>query len=326
MEQELVERAGISFEAIPAAGIHGVGLRALPRNVGLLARGIFAARRALREFKPDVLMLTGGYVAVPMALAGRAVPSLLVLPDVEPGLALKTAARFADVITVPAEESRRYFRGGARVIVTGYPARADLAKWDRASARKALALRDDPPVLLVFGGSKGARSINMALLAILPAVLERAQVVHISGSLDWPTVEARRAELSSEQQARYHAFPYLHEEMGAALAAADLAVSRSGASSLGELPLFGLPAVLVPYPHAWRYQKVNADHLARNGAGLVLADEQLKDKLLPTIIALLDDPNKLDAMRAAMRSLAHPDAAGRIAAQLVGLARGRTPS
>jgi undecaprenyldiphospho-muramoylpentapeptide beta-N-acetylglucosaminyltransferase len=327
MEAGLVQRAGIAFKSIPAAGVHGVGLKSLPRNVGLLLRGVFASRRILREFKPEALMFTGGYVAVPLAVAGRAVPSLLYVPDIEPGLALKTIARLADMITVTAEDSRKFFNKKTRILVTGYPTRAELMKWDRPSGRSALNLRDDLPALLVFGGSKGARSINTALLGILPALLAKAQVVHLSGELDWPVVEARRRELSGEQAERYHAYPYLHEQMGAALAAADLAVSRAGASALGEFPLFGLPAVLVPYPHAWRYQKVNADHLARNGGALVLDDTRLKDGLLPTVSALLDDPARLNAMRSAMRAMARPDAAERIAAELVKLAeKGRSPS
>jgi UDP-N-acetylglucosamine:LPS N-acetylglucosamine transferase len=327
MEAGLVQRAGIAFKSIPAAGVHGVGLKSLPRNVGLLLRGVFASRRILREFKPEALMFTGGYVAVPLAVAGRAVPSLLYVPDIEPGLALKTIARLADMITVTAEDSRKFFNKKTRILVTGYPTRAELMKWDRPSGRSALNLRDDLPALLVFGGSKGARSINTALLGILPALLAKAQVVHLSGELDWPVVEARRRELSGEQAERYHAYPYLHEQMGAALATADLAVSRAGASALGEFPLFGLPAVLVPYPHAWRYQKVNADHLARNGGALVLDDTRLKDGLLPTVSALLDDPARLNAMRSAMRAMARPDAAERIAAELVKLAeKGRSPS
>jgi UDP-N-acetylglucosamine--N-acetylmuramyl-(pentapeptide) pyrophosphoryl-undecaprenol N-acetylglucosamine transferase len=112
--------------------------------------------------------------------------------------------------------------------------------------------------------------------------------------------------------------PYLHE-MGAALASADLVVSRAGASSLGEYPLFGLPAVLVPYPHAWRYQKVNADYLTRRGAAVILEDTRLDDELLPTLNVLIDNPNKLRAMRAAMFQLSHPRAAEKIASALMEL-------
>ena len=110
METQLVERSGIPFRTIPAAGVHGIGLRTLPRNLWQLGRGILASRRILREFKPDVLFFTGGYVAVPMALAGWKVPSLLYVPDIEPGLALNTLARFAEKIAVTAEDSLPLFQ------------------------------------------------------------------------------------------------------------------------------------------------------------------------------------------------------------------------
>jgi UDP-N-acetylglucosamine--N-acetylmuramyl-(pentapeptide) pyrophosphoryl-undecaprenol N-acetylglucosamine transferase len=125
--------------------------------------------------------------------------------------------------------------------------------------------------------------------------------------------------LPTELAARYHALPYLHD-MGAALAAADLVVSRAGASALGEFPLFGLPAVLVPYPHAWRYQKVNADYLTRRSAAVILEDHRLKDDLLVTLNVLMENPNKLKAMRAAMFELSHPRAAEKIASALIELA------
>jgi UDP-N-acetylglucosamine--N-acetylmuramyl-(pentapeptide) pyrophosphoryl-undecaprenol N-acetylglucosamine transferase len=324
MEAELVAREGIPFQAIPAAGLHGVGLGQLPRNLGKLLRGYFAARRILRRFRPDALFFTGGYVAAPVALAGRRIPILLYVPDIEPGLALKALARFADCITLTAEASRRYFPRRARAVVTGYPTRAGLAQWTRAASRRKLGLRDDLPVLLVFGGSKGARSINTAVLDHLPALLGLAQVIHISSELNWPNVQAAGANLSEELAARYHAFPYLHEEMGAALAAADLAVTRAGASTLGELPLFGLPAILVPYPYAWRYQKVNAETLAGRGAALVLEDAQLSEELVPTVNALLENPAKMESMREAMKRLSRPQAAAEIGRQLLTLAGERS--
>jgi UDP-N-acetylglucosamine:LPS N-acetylglucosamine transferase len=144
-------------------------------------------------------------------------------------------------------------------------------------------------------------------------------LIHISGEPDWQTVKKAREQLPAEAAARYHAMPYLHE-MGAALAAADLVVSRAGASSLGEYPLFGLPAILVPYPHAWRYQKVNADYLTRRGAAVILQDHRLNDELLPTLNVLMENPNKLKAMRAAMFELSHPRAAEKIASTVIELA------
>ena len=323
MEAELVVREGIPFQSIPAAGVHGVGLPALPRNLIQLARGTLASGRILREFLPDALFLTGGYVAGPMAFAGRNVPTLLYVPDIEPGLALKSLARYADRIGLTADESKKYFRGDSRTFVSGYPVRADLGHWSRARAESHFGLTSDLPVLLVVGGSQGARSINNVILNNLLSVLELGQVIHISGQLDWQVVEGFSKTLTGDAAGRYHPMPYLHE-MGAALAAADLVVSRAGASVLGEFPAFGVPAVLVPYPHAWRYQKVNADYLAERGAAVILQDEILKDRLLLAVKDLLLNPAKREAMRAAMRSLAQPDAAAVIAGQLIDLAGGKS--
>ena len=317
MEESLVRRQGLSFRSIPAAGVHGVGLATLPRNLTMLGRGVLAARRILNEFQPDVMFFTGGYVAVPVALAGPSVPTLLYVPDIEPGMALKSLARFADAITVTTDQSQKYFRKPVHEV--GYPLRADLALWDRKTANQHLGISGEFPVLLAFGGSLGAHSINQAVLNNLPKLLEKFEIIHLSGEQDWKVVSSAREGLPKQLAARYHAMPYLHE-MGAALAAADLVLSRGGASCLGEYPLFGLPAILVPYPHAWRYQKVNADYLTRRGAAITLDDHRLNDDLLVTLSVLMENPNKLKAMRAAMFELSHPRAAEKIASALINLA------
>jgi UDP-N-acetylglucosamine:LPS N-acetylglucosamine transferase len=172
-------------------------------------------------------------------------------------------------------------------------------------------------VILFTGGSSGARSINKAVVAILSELLKRYQVIHLTGHLDWETV---RAATSNFPQT-YQAFPYLHE-MGAAYAAADLVVSRAGASVLGEYPFFGLPAILVPYPYAWRYQKVNADYLVEREAAVLLEDQYLQSQLLTQIDTLLDDQAKLQHMQRAMKALAQPQAAERIASLLYEMAEG----
>jgi len=153
----------------------------------------------------------------------------------------------------------------------------------------------------------------------LKELLGMAQIIHITGNLDWPVVEKATQTLPAELRSRYHAMPYSHE-MGAALASADLVVSRAGASSLGEYPFFGLPAVLVPYPHAWRYQKINADYLAEQNAAVILQDEVLEDKLIPVVKDLLLNEHKRETMRDAMKKLSNPNASRMIASQLVKLA------
>ena len=319
MEEALVKRQGLTYQSIPAAGVHGVGMMTLPRNLAMVARGVLASRRILNEFKPDVLFFTGGYVAVPMALAGASIPSMLFVPDIEPGMALKSLSRFADVIAVTTPQSQKFFN--KKIFEVGYPLRADLVRWDRSTAHRHLGISSGLPILLAFGGSKGARSINQVILDHLQELLAIFEVIHISGEMDWPLVKDSRERLPMELAARYHALPYLHE-MGAALAAADLVISRAGASALGEFPVFGLPAVLVPYPHAWRYQKVNADFLTQRGAAIVLDDQHLQDELIETLRVLVQNPNKLKAMRASMFELSRPRAAEKIASKLIELAEG----
>lgn len=315
VEERLIARTDLPFIGIPAGGIHGLALWRAARNLFKLAQGFGVALREGRRRRPEALFVTGGYASVPVALAAWVlrVPILLYLPDIEPGLAVRFIARLATCIAVTAEESRA-FLPAHKVVVTGYPVRPAFAGIRREVAREALGLVQDEPVLLVFGGSTGARSINRAVVAQLEGLLEMAQVVHVSGERDWEWVAEQAAGLPSSIRARYHPYPYLHDEaMGQALAAADLAICRAGASTLGELPYFGLPAVLIPYPYAWRYQKVNADWLASRGAAVILEDARLMEDLLPTVRALLTDVDRLAEMRARAGSLARPDAAAHLA-------------
>lgn len=320
MEADLIARNNIPYAEIPAAGVHGVGLRSLPGNIAKLLQGVTRSRQILHEFQPDVMLFTGGYVAVPMAVAGIRTNSLLYVPDIEPGMALKALARFSDVIALTAEDSKSYFNSAKRMIVTGYPTRSTMQKMEKSAALDVFGLSTGMPVLLVIGGSKGARSINNAILDHLPALLEMTQVIHLTGQLDWDEIQNEIKDLPSALASRYRAFPFLHEEIAAAFSCADLCVSRAGASTLGELPLFGLPAVLVPYPYAWRYQKVNADYLVSKQAAVMVRNEELAAKLLPTVTGLLEDKNRLSEMAVRMQSLDQPQAARKIADLLIELA------
>ena len=320
MEADLVSKANVRFTTIPAAGVHGVGIKALPGNLARLIRGYFAARKVLKKFQPDVLFFTGGYVAGPVAVAGPKIPTAVFVPDIEPGLALKLLARFADLIMVAVEDSRGFFSKNKSITVTGYPVRTDLGQWDQAKAYQVFGFSPEYPTLLVTGGSLGALSINRAITAALPELLAEMQIVHITGTRTWDQFKDTADTLSPELAQRYQAYPYLHQEIGAAFSIADLVVSRAGASSIREYPHFGIPAILVPYPHAWRYQKVNADYLTQKGAAVMLADESLPDQLATQVLGLIRNLEQRQQMKQAMQKLQHKDAAHHIASQIIELA------
>jgi UDP-N-acetylglucosamine--N-acetylmuramyl-(pentapeptide) pyrophosphoryl-undecaprenol N-acetylglucosamine transferase len=323
VEAALAGRAGLPFVGIPAAGVHGVALVQAIRNLYKLMRGCLAAYRLGRRAKPSVLFVTGGYVSVPVALACWVLrtPIMVYLPDIEPGLAVRFLARLAARVGVTVDQSCEYF-SERKTVVTGYPVRPEFRSVERSQALKSLGLQPSDPVLLVLGGSRGARSINRAVAQVLSDMLELTQIIHISGQLDWSWVAKLGETLPPGLVERYHAFPYLHEEMGPAMAAADLVVCRSGASSLGELPYFGLPAVLVPYPHAWRYQRTNAEWLVARGAARLIDDDCLSSDLLPMVRQLVQDNDVLAEMSEAASSLAKPDAAACLAGELLLLAQG----
>lgn len=318
MEAALVRRADVPFVAIPAGAVHGVGAVRMARGAWQTVRGVAEAWRLIGRWRPDAVLLTGGFVGVPVSVAAwlRGVPAVVFLPDIEPGLALNVMARLAWRVAATTGESARYIPSG-KLVATGYPLREAFLMTDRPTARRRLQLPADERVILVYGGSKGARSINRAVAAALPALLDRATVFHVTGEGDWAEIEACRNAMSPDKQARYRATAYLHEEMADAMAAADLVICRSGASTLGELPALGVPAILSPYPHAWRYQKVNAAYLEDRGAAVLLEDGLLNDPtrgLAAQVSALLDDPERLARMRRAAATLGRRDGADNIAA------------
>jgi undecaprenyldiphospho-muramoylpentapeptide beta-N-acetylglucosaminyltransferase len=323
IEKELLTRESLRYQSIRGAGVHGVGLRRAVVSMLQLLVGSAQAWRLLGNFRPQVIVATGGFIAVPVALAAaaRRKPLLVYLPDIEPALSVRFIGWMAQRIAATAAESRRFF-DARKFVLTGYPIRRELAAaamQTQAAARQKFGIGAEARVLLVFGGSRGARSLNRALLSSAERLCRLAEVIHVTGVGEWAEVSTARDSMPEETRARYSAYPYLHAEMGNALAAADLVVSRAGASVLGEFPLFGLPSLLVPYPHAWRYQKVNADYLAGKGAAIVIEDANLPDDLAPTVERLLLDVTALEAMKRAALQLALPNAAASIARAVMDL-------
>jgi UDP-N-acetylglucosamine--N-acetylmuramyl-(pentapeptide) pyrophosphoryl-undecaprenol N-acetylglucosamine transferase len=314
------------------------------RGLLVMLAGVFAALRLLRDLRPTAILGTGGYVCVPLFLAARLlrIPTMIYLPDVVPGLAVRFLARIATQTAVNVEAALPYLfrQRPANALVTGYPVREELFTLDQAACRRAFDLAATPPVLLVYGGSRGARSVNQAIAALLPALLPHAQIIHIcgrEGDITW--LRDAAAQLPAPLQTRYKLYEYLAAPRAAdaaaaeqplspamvtAFGAADLAVCRSGASTLAELPAVGLPAVLVPYPYV--HQDENADYLVQRGAAIKVADAQMLGvgrpeggALFQAVMRMLNNEHERRHMAEQSRALARPDAARHLATALLGL-------
>ena len=313
MEENLLSNYHFPYTSISAAGIHGINPIHILKNIRELINGWRESRAILKDFRPDIIFYTGGYVGVPMAFAARKFSSIVFVPDIEPGLALKAIMRKANAIAVSAEESLQYIHKKEIVRFTGYPLRKEIKGWTRKDGRSHFNIPQNAKVLFVYGGSKGARSINQALNPILDKLLDQFHVIHITGEDNWQIIQANENVQKSLKSQKYHPYPFLHADMGAAFSAADLVVCRAGASTIGELPFFGLPAILVPYPHAWRYQYQNADYLAKNGAAEIVRDQDLAQELFEKVMNIFEDENKLALMKNKMQSLSVEGASQSIA-------------
>ena len=320
MERKLVLESALEFDGyheVFAGPLHGVNPLIAIVSLVKLGIGTMQSLAKLLRIGPRVILLTGGWANLPIALAARVlgIPIVIYLPDIEPGLTIKALGRFAQKIAITVEASARFFSPG-KTVVTGYPLQENRLSATRETALERFQLDASRKTLLVFGGSRGARNINIALGACLGRLLtEGLQVLHITGELDWE--RAMRAAGEWKDHREYKAFPYLHDDMGLAFAAADLVVCRAGASTLAELPLFALPAILAPYPYAWRYQKVNADYLSERGAAIRLDDENMQERLYDEITQLIHNEARLHEMSERSRSLADPDGAAALARLLI---------
>jgi UDP-N-acetylglucosamine--N-acetylmuramyl-(pentapeptide) pyrophosphoryl-undecaprenol N-acetylglucosamine transferase len=311
-EATLVPAAGYRFEQIR---VEGLDRRNPLRAARALARAVIAtlrARRLLAALAPDAVLGAGGYVAGPVALAARSLGAPLVLTEADSHLGITNrllapmARRVCLAFPLPG-------RNGDRYRVTGRP--VPPGDFDRDAARAKLGIAPGETCVLVFGGSLGARSINEAAVEAFAGASFR--VVHITGTRDYEQLVKR------VPGPHYTLFEYLAvAEFGAALAASDLIVARAG-GSVFEIAAHGRPAVLVPYPHAAAdHQSANAAWMARAGAALVIPDGELTAaRLAHEIATLLADRSRLAAMARAAESLARPDAAGAVAAELLAAAQ-----
>jgi UDP-N-acetylglucosamine--N-acetylmuramyl-(pentapeptide) pyrophosphoryl-undecaprenol N-acetylglucosamine transferase len=317
-EAELVPAAGYSFHRVRVRGLDRRRPVRAALALALAAGATLRAIRLLRRVGADAVLGGGGYVAGPVGVAATLLRRPLVLTEADShlGVTNRLLAPFAKRVFLAFPLAGR--RRKRKWIVSGRPVPAATGRVDRAAARARFQIGPDELCVLVFGGSLGARRLNEAALAAFGAASPCA-VLHASGQRDHEDLRRQLDELGSPPH--YHLYPYI-EPFADALAAADLVVARAGGSVM-EVAAAGLPAVLVPYPHATAdHQTANARFVEAAGAAVVVPDEELDGpRLAREVGALLAAPQRLAAMANAAQAVARPDAAEAVADALIALAR-----
>ncbi|MDR2519863.1 MAG: undecaprenyldiphospho-muramoylpentapeptide beta-N-acetylglucosaminyltransferase [Eubacteriaceae bacterium] len=285
------------------------------------AKSMSDSFRLLSRLKPNIVIGTGGYISGPIVLAAhlRRIPTLICEQNVIPGFTIKTLSRFADIICLPFEEARAYMKRKERCVLTGNPVRREFALYDRFLARRTFGIGERELLVVSFGGSLGAKSINDAVYGLIPFLrMKGARLVHITGRSSYSAFAERMA--ADPQMAgigkNIQILAYTNE-MPALLNAADLVIGRSGAMTVSEINYVGVAAIYVPLPTAvFDHQTKNAQYCVDNGAAAIIEDARLTAQSLKELVAqLLEEKGMLSKMGEASKAIGIPDSSERIAIQ-----------
>ena len=330
LERDLVEKAGYPFRTVHVSSFHrSIAPRELRHNlisVLNLVRSPAEARRILREFQPEAVIGTGGYASYPAmkAAAKLGIPTAVHESNMVPGLTTKMLEPFVDRIMVGFEACRANYRHPDKVIVTGTPIRGDFFTRTKAQAKQELGMDDGRPLVVSFWGSLGASGMNAQMSDFI--ALESAKMpfyhIHSAGKSGFPMIRALLHDkgIDNTDGSSVRLVEYLYN-MPLVMRAADLVISRAGASTLSELTALGVPAILVPSPYVTNHhQEKNARALEEAGGAVVLLEPDCSGQLLfQTACGILHDPERLRRMSAAMSALGIRDATERILETVAGI-------
>ena len=327
LESDIVPKTGINFVALDLEG--GFERHFTLENFKRAANALLSVKKAkkiVEDFKPDVAVGTGGYVCGPILLAASLmkVPTLIQEQNAVAGITNKILSKFAKKIAVGSELALKNFPA-EKTIYTGNPIRAEVLQAKKVDGLQEYNFSADLPVVLISGGSRGARSINLAMVdVLLNAEKFNAQFLHVTGKNEFETVTQKLKDggLNLDEKKNIKVVPYLYN-MPQAMAMADLAIFRAGATGLAELTARGIPAILIPYPFAAEnHQEFNAKALVKVGAAKMILNKDLTAEILSAQLEeLLNNPAELKKMSAASLSLGKPQAADEIADLILDLAK-----
>ncbi len=331
METELVPREGFDIKTVKITNIsRSLNMEGLKHNIDTV-KNVFGstseAKKIIKEFKPDVVIGTGGYVCYPVLKAAHSlgIPTVVHESNAVPGLTTKMLASTTDRILVGFEDSRQYYRHPEKVVVTGTPVRGDFRNADKAAAREKLGLAPDRPVVVSVWGSLGAAFMNKTMVGFIEKAMGNPffTLIHSAGKSGYNTMiqDMKREGIENPKLCGMDVREYIYD-MPLVMAAADLVVCRSGASTLSELTVLGKPAILVPSPNVTNnHQEKNARVLEKAGGAVLIPESDISsDKLLGSVSLLLSRPDTLASMSEQMKKLGVGNATERIAEIILELA------
>ena len=323
MEEKLVPQAGYELKCLPGSGLSRkltpAGLKQNAKAVKCVLDAVKACKKLFREFQPDVIIGTGGYASFPALYAGSSmgIPVCVHESNAVPGVTTKLASRLADRVLVCFEESKAMYPDPSKVEVVGMPVRREFIYGDREAARKELGFGDEPVVVSAFG-SLGAKMMNQTMAELFRLEKEEGfpfRHIHATGSFGWEwmpgLVKEKGVDLSKTDRIEMVEYFY---NMPTLMAAADVIISRAGASTCNEIGAAGLPCILIPSPNVTNnHQEKNARLLeARNGAVVMVEKDCTPEKLYGEIKSLLSDPERRAEMGKNLRRMVTLDSAERI--------------
>lgn len=334
METELVPREGFPIKTVKITNIsRSLSREGIKHNVNTAKNVVTAipqSRKIIRDFKPDVVIGTGGYVCFPVLKAAQSlkIPTVIHESNAVPGLTTKMLAGTTDRILVGFEESKQYYRHKERVIVTGTPVRKDFCCADKKSAREKLSLDPEKPLVVSVWGSLGAAYMNKTMVGFIEKALGNPffGLIHSAGKSGYREMlqNMKAAGIKNAFERGMDVREYIYD-MPLVMAAADLVICRSGASTLSELTVLGRPAILVPSPNVTNnHQEKNARVLEKAGAAVVILESEITDdKLLGSVSLLISRPETLEAMSEQMKKIGIRDATEKITGIILDLANTR---
>lgn len=317
LEAELVPKEGINFKTIRVKG--------MPRKINKesliaikeLLHGINNSKKIIKEFNPDIVIGTGGYVCGPVVYAGKKknIPGLIHEQNAFPGVTNKILSRYVDKVAVTFDESKKYFKYPERIVNTGNPIRKEIFEINIEDSYEKLGISAQKPFILSFGGSGGQKKLNDGMLQLIKeaSIKKDIQIIHVTGKRLYEEfmqeIKSNNIKLSNE----IRVLPYLYE-MPEGINIATLVITSAGAITLAEISSIGVPSILIPKAYtAENHQEFNAKSFGKKGASIVILEKDLKDnKLKDQAYKLINDKNKLNEMIKSSKEIGRRDAAEKI--------------